>query len=182
MSASTKRGVQAPSTSYVIPSQTQNRSSPTRRVVVLSLAAVPFVLTRWAGARSEDLPSVVVIKDPSCTRSLAWEDHLRRAGFQVEVTESSSVSRLKERLGVPPELRSCHTARVAGFLIEGHVPAAAIKRLLTEKPVATGLAVAGLPAGAPGLDDDLAGKVFDVVLFGPGARRVFAHFRGDQEV
>jgi hypothetical protein len=169
-------------TSSVVAALQSKELRPTRRDTVLSLSSVPIVLTQWIRPSSEALPSVLLIRDPRCSRSSAWADHLREAGFQVEVTEVAAVSRLKERLGVPPELASCHTARVAGFLIEGHVPAAAVKRLIAEKPVATGLAVPGLPAGAPGLEGGPASRVYDVVLFGPGGHRVFARFRGAQEV
>ncbi len=89
------------------------------------------------------------------------------AGFPVEVITSSDVDQVKLRLGVPDDLASCHTAEVSGYVVEGHVPADAVKRLLAEKPQARGLAVPGMPMGSPGME--VAGKApesYEVVLFG----------------
>lgn len=119
---------------------------PSRRIVVLGLAAVG-VQAAWA----EDLPEVVATKDPSCGCCEAWVKHLRDEGFRVQVV-NAPVNPVKARLGVPRELASCHTAQVGGYVIEGHVPASAIKRLLSEKPSATGLAVPGMPVGSPGME------------------------------
>ena len=76
---------------------------------------------------------------------------MQTAGFTTVVEETTDVAALKSRLGVPDDLASCHTAVIAGYAIEGHVPASAIRRLLTEQPSATGLAVPGMPGGAPGM-------------------------------
>jgi len=114
----------------------------------------------------------------ACAR---WSDHMRRAGFVVKTSNGVDLKSARERLGVPPDLGACHTAEVAGYAIEGHVPAIAVRRLLEEKPEAAGLAVAGMPAGAPGvecLDED----TYDVVLFGPSFRRVYMRFVGPYEI
>jgi hypothetical protein len=104
--------------------------------------------------------------------------HLREAGFTVTVAEAP-VNPLKIRLGVPRELASCHTAQVGGYVVEGHVPAGAIKRLLVEKPKGKGLAVPGMPAGSPGMEiDGVEPDTYDVVLFGSEVRSVFARYRG----
>ncbi len=87
---------------------------------------------------------------------------------------------VKTRFRVAKDLVSCHTAAIAGYVIEGHVPASTINRLLREKPIATGLAVPGMPAGAPGMD--VSTKAYEVILFGPAGRRVYARFVGDREV
>ena len=105
----------------------------TRRGFCLGL-----VLAGAARARAADLPRMVVTKDPSCGCCRAWTEHVRAAGFPIEVVESASVGRLKARLGVPQDLAGCHTAEVGGYVVEGHVPAAAIRRLLEERPAATG--------------------------------------------
>jgi hypothetical protein len=97
------------------------------------------------------LPLVIVHNDPNCGCCGAWISHLRAAGFPVEVRDSGDLIPIKEQFGVPADKRSCHTAEVGGYFVEGHVPAADIKRLLAEKPDAKGLAVPGMPAGSPGM-------------------------------
>jgi hypothetical protein len=98
------------------------------------------------------------------------------------VIETSELNRVKVRLGVPQVLASCHTAEVAGYVIEGHVPAGAIKRLLAEKLQAR-LAVPGMPVGSPGMEvEGTAPETYEVVPFGPAGQRTFARYRGVQEV
>jgi hypothetical protein len=87
---------------------------------------------------------------------------------------------LKSKLGIPLDLAACHTAEVDGYLIEGHVPAAAIKRLLSERPKAKGLAVPGMPQGSPGMTGEF--EQYDVILFGPNEHRVYVTYKGDKEV
>ena len=150
----------------------------TRRSLLAGMAAMPLA-SAPSLARSSELPLVIVNKDPSCGCCGAWAEHLEAAGFPVEVVETSSLNVVKERLGVPAELASCHTAEVAGYVIEGHVPAPALRRLLSERPSATGLAVPGMPAGSPGMEvPGLAPERYEVVLFGPAGRTIFAQFRG----
>ncbi|MEE8438941.1 MAG: DUF411 domain-containing protein [Micropepsaceae bacterium] len=110
----------------------------------------------------------------SCAR---WSDHMRRAGFIVKTKETNDLKAIKERLGVPPDLAACHTAELAGYVIEGHVPAEAVKRLFAEKPDARGLAVAGMPAGAPGVES-LEEDTYEVVIFGANRREVYMKFVG----
>ncbi|GJD31233.1 hypothetical protein PMNALOAF_2487 [Methylobacterium adhaesivum] len=150
-------------------------TGPTRRALVLGLAAsVAF----GRHALAQDLPTVAVTKDPTCGCCEKWVAHLRENGFTVTVTEGP-VNPLKVRLGVPRDLASCHTAQVGGYVVEGHVPAGAIKRLLVEKPEGTGLAVPGMPAGSPGMEvEGMEPDTYDVVLFGPSGRSVFARYRG----
>jgi hypothetical protein len=107
---------------------------------------------------------ITVYKDPSCGCCSAWADHLKAAGFAVTVHEVADVSAHKRRLGVPQRLASCHTAVVDGYTVEGHVPAADIKRLLLERPKATGLAVPGMPHGSPGMETGKR-EPYDVLLF-----------------
>ena len=98
------------------------------------------------------LPLVVVHKSPSCGCCGSWVEHLRKAGFQVEVRDSDNLDLVKERVGVPAGKGSCHTAEVGGYFVEGHVPAEDIKRLLAQKPDAKGLVLPGMPAGSPGME------------------------------
>lgn len=154
-----------------------------RRALLAGLAAVPIAVSCSPVFAAEPLPRMTVTKDPSCGCCGAWIDHVRAAGFPVEVIESPEVPRLKVRLGVPRDLASCHTAEVGGYVIEGHVPAAAIKRLLAERPQAKGLAVPGMPIGSPGMEvEGVEDDTYDVVLFGPGGRSIFTRYRGARPV
>ena len=112
----------------------------------------------------EEKPTIIVYKDPNCGCCTAWVDHLKANGFSVTVHDVRDRAPHKKKLGVPERLASCHTAVVDGYTIEGHVPASEIKRLLAERPRATGLAVPGMPEGSPGME---TGKrdPYDVLLF-----------------
>lgn len=104
---------------------------------------------------------------------------MRAAGFRVTVVETTAINQVKARLGVPQDLASCHTAEVAGYVLEGHVPAAAVVRLLSEQPAGTGLAVPGMPIGSPGMEvDGVEPDTYEVLLFGPAGRRAFARYEG----
>jgi len=152
----------------------------TRRSVLALLAAAPALGTGFAARAAPD-QVVTVHKDPSCGCCAGWVKHLEGAGFTAKVIETRNLDPLKRRLGVPDDLAACHTAEVAGYVIEGHVPAAAIRRLLQEKPSATGLAVPGMPVGSPGMEGGTP-EHYDVVLFGPTSRRTFMSFVGDRSV
>lgn len=132
-------------------------------------------------AHADQLPEVVVHRDPSCGCCGAWAAHLRRAGFPVKIVETGNLNAVKQRLRVPADLISCHTAEVLGYVVEGHVPVTAIQRLLAEKPQATGLAVPGMPIGSPGMEGGVP-ETYEVVLFGPQGRRTFARYIGNREV
>lgn len=107
---------------------------------------------------------IVVFKGETCGCCLKWMDHLRSAGFEVRGMNVSRLAAVQNRFSVPRELRSCHTAVVAGYVIEGHVPAADIKRLLTERPTLSGLAAPGMPLGSPGMESRNA-KPYRIVSF-----------------
>jgi hypothetical protein len=124
-----------------------------------------------------------VSKDPNCGCCALWIEHVRAAGFGVEVVDTGDLAAVKQRLGIPAELAACHTAEIGGYAIEGHVPAVAIRRLLDERPSAKGLAVPGMPIGSPGME--VAGapdEVYDVILFAAGRRQRFARFQGAREL
>ena len=129
------------------------------------------------------LPAMSVSKDPNCGCCLGWVEHLRAAGFEATINNVTNLPTVKARLGVPDELASCHTAEINGYVIEGHVPVSAIKRLLAQRPAATGLAVPGMPMGSPGME--VAGApndTYEVILFGPSLRRSFGRYKGAQEL
>lgn len=132
----------------------------------LFLLATTALLAAWP-ARAETLPLVTVHKDPSCGCCGAWADHIRGAGFPVKVVEDKALDQMKVRLGIPEALRSCHTALVEDYVLEGHVPADALRRLLAERPAIKGLAVGGMPAGSPGMEmPGVQPEPFDVMTFG----------------
>jgi hypothetical protein len=155
----------------------------TRRRTMALLATLPAFAAADRASATAPSPKITVAKDPNCGCCGGWVDHLKAEGFAVEVIESASLDQVKAKLGVPSDLAACHTAEVAGYVIEGHVPAVAIRRLLSEKPRAKGLAVPGMPVGSPGME--VAGAqadVYDVVLFGAFGKRVFARFEGGREL
>jgi len=98
------------------------------------------------------LPVVLVHKTPTCGCCGAWVEHMRAAGFPVQVEERADLEPVRQRLGVPYGKGSCHTAQVGGYFVEGHVPADDVKRLLAERPRARGLVVPGMPLGSPGME------------------------------
>ena len=153
-----------------------------RRALLASAGALPLLLSAVAIGQAETLPLVTVTKDPSCGCCGGWIEHIEAAGFPVRVVDSDDVFSLKERLGVPAEMSSCHTAEVEGYVVEGHVPAAAIRRLLAERPSGTGLAVPGMPAGSPGMDfSGVEPEPYEVLLFGP-TTQTFGRYLGAQEI
>lgn len=118
---------------------------------------------------------VNVVKSPTCGCCTAWVEHLRSAGMEVRVRNVEDTSAVAKALGVPEDLRSCHTASAKGYAIEGHVPAADIKRLLANKPKAAGLAVPGMPMGSPGMDGGHEKERYATILFDrSGKRQIFA--------
>ena len=154
----------------------------TRRSFVGAISAVPALAAGRRTLAAEELPKLTVAKDPNCGCCSGWVEHIKAAGFPVEIVETGHLESLKKRLGVPAELAACHTAEIGGYIIEGHVPATAIQRLLRERPKAAGLAVRGMPAGSPGMEmPGVPPETFDVVLFGPGMRSHYARFIGSRE-
>ena len=131
---------------------------------------------RGAEPSTHALPVIDVYKSPTCTCCSKWVEHLRERGFTVRTTDTQDVASIKASHRVPPELQSCHTALVDDYVIEGHVPAADVQRLLAERPGITGLAVGGMPIGSPGME--MPGRQtqpYNVVAFDKsGETRVFA--------
>lgn len=147
-----------------------------KRPVLLLILLVAGATTAAVVLRAQAPPAMTVLRDPGCGCCLAWVAHLEKAGFKVQVAESNEMAVEKDRRGVPRSARSCHTGVVAGYVIEGHVPAADIKRLLREKPGVKGLAVPGMPLGSPGMEDP-GGRVqrYDVLSWdAQGRTAVFA--------
>jgi hypothetical protein len=143
------------------------------------VAAIAAACASPAFARTE-APRVEVWKDPSCGCCKDWIKHLEANGFAVRVFETGN-TQMRGRLGMPAQFGSCHTARVAGYVVEGHVPAREIQRLLKERPAALGLAVPGMPVGSPGMDGAVYGgrrDPYDVLLVQKNAgSSVFQSYR-----
>src|SRR6266478_2629806 len=147
-----------------------------RSALFVAVASLLQTSTLFAGEKQV----ITVHKDPTCSCCSGWVQHLRQAGFDTKVLDTRDLDAVKKRLGVPDDLAACHTAEVAGYIIEGHVPAAALKRFLAEKPNAVGLAVPGMPIGSPGMEGG-SPEPYQVVLFGPDGRHPYARFLGDRE-
>ena len=151
-------------------------ASRARRRVLYALGAAGVVaggvlLLTPAPAMAEE---VVVYKDASCQCCGRWARHLRRNGFAVVVNNVADMDAVKRKAGIPQAMESCHTATVGGYLVEGHVPASDIRRMLAERPAIKGLAVPGMPISAPGMDSPER-EPFTVLTFdAAGATSVFA--------
>jgi hypothetical protein len=156
--------------------------SMTRRAALRGAAALALVPAAVAGAAQ--LPHVAVTKGPGCECCDGWAQHLRDSGFSVSVTESAELNAFKARLGIPADLRSCHTGQLAGYLLEGHVPAPAVRRLLSqEHDGIAGLAVPGMPIGSPGMEvEGTAAEEYPVIAFGRAGRRTWGRFKGAAEL
>ena len=123
-----------------------------RMKFLASVASVVLMASPAHAAEPAGAPLVKVWKTPTCGCCGKWVRHMENAGFQLEVTDVENVDPVKKANGLPLHLGSCHTALVGGYVIEGHVPASDVRRLLREKPALLGLAAPGMPAGSPGMD------------------------------
>lgn len=124
-------------------------------------AVIALLVTQTALAG----PLITVYKTPDCGCCVKWVEYLQKEGFEVNAVNRDDLSSIKQRAGVPPEMSSCHTALVDGYVIEGHVPAQAIRKLLKERPDTLGLAVPGMPANSPGMGE-MDGKLKTLTLEG----------------
>lgn len=169
---------------------TPDSKSHTRReflsALVVGSIGTALVAPRIVAAQSPDAPSnsptlppgvpsaITVYKDPNCGCCAAWVKHIQASGFVATVRDTADMTTVKASMGVPKALESCHTARVGSYVIEGHVPADVMVKLLQTKPLALGLAVPGMPMGSPGMEGGKPDK-YDIMLFDKtGKSRVFA--------
>lgn len=147
---------------------------PQRLGVLLGIGAVA-VATAGAdslvqGAQVAPLPPITSYRSASCGCCKGWVQHLRANGFQVNDAVITDVDVVRRRLGVPTRLASCHSAKVAGYVLEGHVPAADVKRLLRSHPPVAGLAVPGMVLGSPGMESTTASEPYSVLAFSSTGR------------
>lgn len=139
------------------------------------LLAFAAPLALLACAESAAAAVLVVTKTASCGCCKQWVAHMKKAGFTLKVHDVEDVTPTARRLGVPDELRSCHTSAIGGYAIEGHVPAADVRRLLAQRPKAAGIAVPGMVAGSPGMEQGGRKEPYKTILFDrAGKTRVFA--------
>ncbi len=141
-----------------------------------ALISVGGIVIAQKPAPASQAYTVHVYKSPTCGCCASWVKHLEQHGFKTLVTDSNNVAGIKAQRGVPARVQSCHTAVVDGYVIEGHVPAADVQRLLKERPSVVGIAVPGMPIGSPGMEvPGQKPQAYDVVAFDKqGQTRVFA--------
>lgn len=137
-------------------------------ILALGLGATP------EPAVAADPPVIEVWKTPTCGCCKVWVRHVEEAGYRVRVNELPDVTPVKQRLAVPPELSSCHTAVVDGYIVEGHVPADDIARLLEQRPKVQGIYVPGMPIGSPGMEGPGAQKYDVLAVDDAGKVSIFA--------
>ncbi|MBN9491055.1 MULTISPECIES: DUF411 domain-containing protein [Pannonibacter] len=152
-----------------------------RRQLLAGIAAIAgAALIGRTPAEAAPNTTMAVWKDRYCSCCSAWIERLGGLGLAISVTDSDDMAAVKNRLGVPSGLYSCHTASIDKYVLEGHVPPEAIRRLLDERPMIAGLAVAGMPIGSPGMEaqSQTQNETYDVVAFGPAGQSPYMRFRG----
>lgn len=133
----------------------------------VAVASAPLLRTSEllaAAGTGAQAPVITVYKSPTCGCCTAWIEHMEANGFSATAQNVEDLSAIKRRFGVPDALQSCHTGLVAGYVVEGHVPADLVTRMLSEKPSGLGIAVPGMPIGSPGMEGGTPQK-YDVLLF-----------------
>lgn len=142
---------------------------------IFLLSVVAVLIAACGSGTPGNQPTIEIWKSPTCHCCSKWADYLRDEGFKVIAHNESAMNPLKAKLGVPQSLASCHTGVVDGYVIEGHVPAEDIRRLIAEKPTARGLAVPGMPIGSPGMEQGDRRDRYETLLFtAEGASQTFA--------
>ncbi|MFD3188962.1 DUF411 domain-containing protein [Sedimentitalea sp. HM32M-2] len=157
---------------------------PTDRRTLIAGAAALTLTSALPVAAVPARPAIHVLKDPNCGCCTAWVEILQAQGFEVTTENSlgTALTRFKIEQGIPQRMMSCHTGQIAGYVIEGHVPAADIRRLLDEQPDAVGLAVPGMPYGSPGMGPESAREAYQVFLIRrDGTTAVYASYAAGPE-
>jgi hypothetical protein len=146
-------------------------------VIGCGIASAENIKTESVRGAEVNARTITVYRSPTCGCCGQWIEHLKAHAFVVSDIVTNDMDQVKERFGISPELASCHTARLEGYFIEGHVPAKDIIRLLTEKPDVKGLTVPGMPRGTPGMEMGGVRDDFDVYAVGQEAVEVFNAYR-----
>lgn len=131
-----------------------------RKPFRLAIAAGLLVL----GSAAHAAATLTVFKSPTCGCCAKWVEHVEKHGFTVKVVNVEDIMAVKAKAGIPNKLASCHTSTVGGYVVEGHVPASDIRKLLAQKPKAKGIALPGMPLGAPGMDQGGQSQPYEVLL------------------
>jgi hypothetical protein len=136
---------------------------------LVRLLAALVIFSAAHAMAAEPLPTVDVYKSPYCGCCEQWIAHMRNSGFKVSIHNVRDVTPVRKNFGVPDAMASCHTAVVDGYAVEGHVPAADVKRLLRERPKAAGISVPGMVLGSPGMEQGQGKDPYNVMLFSKGS-------------
>lgn len=120
--------------------------------IAAALSPAAPLLARSNRSNARSTAAIFALRRPGCGCCEGWADHLRENGFTVHLHDSVDLEQVKARLGIPEDIQGCHTAMVEGYVVEGHVPAEFVVRLLEETPPVSGIVVAGMPAGSPGME------------------------------
>ena len=140
-----------------------------------STALVALVALAGIGVSAQpERPTVLVYKTPTCGCCTKWVDHLQANGFRVETQHRDDLTTIRQQHKVPSQVTSCHTALVGSYVVEGHVPAADVKKLLAEKPKVRGIAVPGMPIGSPGMEGPNPQRYNTLAFTEDGKTSVFA--------
>ena len=153
-----------------------DRLSRRKLLELTAVGLIPMGIGHLASSAFAETHVLKVYKSPLCGCCGAWVDHMRNAGFRAVVTDITDLRPIKNKFGVVPELRACHSAVIDGYVIEGHVPSREVMRLLKDRPKAIGLAVPGMPIGSPGMEQGSRRDPFQVILFSSTRRSVFAAY------
>ena len=157
-----------------------NINAVSRRKVLqlpLALMGAAFLSSPLLALARSDAGPVTVWKTPNCGCCKEWVAHLRSSGFKVVTNDVKDTGAIRQKLGLPVKFASCHTAQLGAYVLEGHVPAQEVRRLMREKPKALGLAVPGMPVGSPGMEVDGSRDAYDVLLvLADGSSRVYQSF------
>ncbi|MDE2446223.1 MAG: DUF411 domain-containing protein [Alphaproteobacteria bacterium] len=148
-----------------------------RNIIAATVALVVTTVSRRISLAATSLGKIDVMRNPGCNCCEKWSAGLKAAGFDVNMSDSPDLEAYRKSLGVPADLAGCHTGKIDGYIVEGHVPPAEIIKMLRERPKAAGLAVSGMPMGSPGMEMEGHSEPYDVMLFkGDGSRVVFAKY------
>ena len=158
--------------------QTRKDIPMTRRKLAMILAAMAVpapVLLRPGAARSAAPTPVILYKNPSCSCCEAYAQYLDQNGFAVEVRPTNDLAEISRKAGIPADLEGCHTSFIGAYVVDGHVPAPTIRKLLDEMPAIVGITLPGMPSGSPGMGDEKAGPLTVYAISNDGSPpRVFA--------
>ena len=153
-----------------------DRLSRRKLLELTAVGLIPMGIGHLASSAFAETHVLKVYKSPLCGCCGAWVDHMRNAGFRAVVTDITDLRPIKDQFRIPPELQSCHSSVIDGYVIEGHVPARDVIRLLRDRPKAIGLAVPKMPIGSPGMEQGSRRDPFEVILFSSTRRSVFAAY------